>query len=126
MANVTGPTSKLPGHITKSPEGIMCDDHPDVLAVARLTGETDSFGSEEHDLCQSCYNEHKKHINDLSPGICDWCKSSAKHLKPRRDYKEGSHGRVYYVCQSCIDKELENLRDDDRWHDCDDGYYDSF
>lgn len=46
MAEVTGPTSYLPGHHCKLPPGTMCDEHPDRLAIARVQGETDSFGSE--------------------------------------------------------------------------------
>jgi hypothetical protein len=52
MADVTGPISTLPGSSHHDvPDGMMCDDHPDRPAVTRLQGETDSFGSEMHDLC---------------------------------------------------------------------------
>lgn len=40
----------------------MCDDHPDVPAVARVQGETDSFGCEMHDLCQACLDELRAEI----------------------------------------------------------------
>jgi hypothetical protein len=46
MGEVTGPISTLPGHSHQVPDGTVCDDHPDRPAVARIQGETDSFGAE--------------------------------------------------------------------------------
>ena len=46
MADVTGPISSLPGSGHSVPDGAMCDEHPDRPAVARVQGETDSFGCE--------------------------------------------------------------------------------
>src|SRR3954463_12051043 len=54
MADVTGPISTLPGTGHHLPDGTMCDQHPDRPAVARIQGETDSFGCEMNDLCQEC------------------------------------------------------------------------
>lgn len=102
MGDVTGPIRTLPGSLHKLPEGAVCDDHPDRPAVRRVQGETDSLGAELLDVCQECYNE----LIDmsLSIGPCDWCGATAE-LKPRRDFEEGSTGRVYDVCQNCIDKQ---------------------
>jgi hypothetical protein len=44
MSDVTGPISSLPGSTHAAPTAGMCDDHPDRPAVARVQGETDSFG----------------------------------------------------------------------------------
>lgn len=103
MANVTGPTSNLPGRRRKPPEGCMCDEHDTVPAVVRMTGETDSFGSEENDFCQLCLD--KFDADEPAPNNCDWCKVSAI-LSPTRDLGESSTGRVYYVCPACA---VENV-----------------
>lgn len=62
MGDVTGPVSTLPGAGHALPAGTMCDDHPDRPAVARIQGETDSFGSELWDLCEECRDEMQKAI----------------------------------------------------------------
>ncbi len=112
MSDVTGPISTLPGTVHRSPDGAMCDDHPTVRAAGRLQGETDSFGSEMHDLCQACLDEAKKHREDDRCGFCDWCKSEAKDLRDRRDYEEGMAGRVYRVCGACVRRENNRLNDE--------------
>lgn len=48
-------------------------------------------------------------------GTCDWCKKHADELKPRRDFEEGMNGRLYDVCQACIDKENKRLNEDDNY-----------
>jgi hypothetical protein len=103
----------------------MCDDHPDVLAVARVQGETDSFGSELMDLCQACVDEMNAYAatEDARSGCCDWCKSSATDLRNRRDADEGMSGPVYRVCGACVKRENdaahEELDYDDDWLDRD-------
>lgn len=119
MADVTGPISSLPGSLHKVPEGIMCDDHPDIPATIRVQGETDSFGSEMIDMCDKCYTDYKAEQKDLDlSGNCEWCKNEAPRLFHRRDYDEGLYGRVYLVCQPCITKQnqraLEEMED---WDD---------
>ena len=99
MADVTGPISSLPGARHALPDGTMCDDHPDRPAVARVQGETDSFGSEMHDLCSECLKEFR--LYGESGGRCDWCKQEVERIRAKRDYEEGLHGRVYYVCDPC-------------------------
>ena len=124
MADVTGPISSLPGSHHETPGGTMCDDHPDRPAVRRVQGETDSFGSEMHDMCQECYDEHKaereKYRAEAATGTCDWCKSHATDLRPRRDWEEGSCGRVYDVCGACVKREMDALEEELK----DSGYYD--
>lgn len=118
MADVTGPISSLPGSIHKHPSGAMCDEHPNVPAVARIQGETDSFGSEMHEMCNECLTKHKEYIAEARCGVCDWCKSSATDLRPRRDYDEGMSGRVYDVCGACIKAENARLNEErDEYYD---------
>lgn len=118
MAHVIGPTSSLPGTRHKLPAGTTCDDHPDRPAVARIQGETDSFGAELNDLCQECLDQFNSHQADARTGVCDWCSSPATDLTNRRDIDEGMTGRVYRVCGICrkaeserLDEELAEIRD---------------
>lgn len=120
MANVTGPTSKLPGDLCRLPAGTMCDEHPDVLAVVRMTGECDSWGSEEIDLCQACV-DHDKEMEEaekLIPKHCEWCKTESLTVRPTRDWEEGTSGPVYDLCSPCRQKNLQRAHDE--MDDCDD------
>ena len=120
-----GPVSTLPGSIRAVPVGTECDEHPGVLAVKRVQGETDSFGCEYMDMCQECYDKYKEEMRNVdNSGICDWCKKSADRVFNHRDIEEGSCGQVYQVCQACIDAEKKEwaeerdcLDDDDEWWD---------
>lgn len=105
MSEVTGPISTMPGTSHNLPNGTMCDYHPDVPAVARIQGETDSFGSELNDMCQECIDEQRKHRDEARSGRCDWCKEEATDLCTRRDFEEGPRGPIYQVCGVCIKKE---------------------
>ncbi len=108
MSEVSGPTSSMPGSSHNLPDGATCDEHPDRPAVRRIQGETDSFGAEYYDLCAECLEQHR---NRPPPaGDCDWCKKESEKLTPRRDSDEGSHGRVYLVCDPCIQRDIERLR----------------
>jgi hypothetical protein len=84
----------------------MCDDHPDRPATHRVQGETDSFGCELNDMCDECYATHKTAMaayrEEARTGECEWCKSLATDLRDRRDFEEGSCGRVYRVCGACV------------------------
>jgi hypothetical protein len=88
----------------------MCDEHPDRPAARRVQGETDSFGSEMHDLCAECVAEIRKHRQDARSGVCDWCHFEANDLRVARDYDEGMTGPVYDVCGSCVRKRDEEAR----------------
>jgi hypothetical protein len=115
MAQVTGPIGSLPGSRHKPPAGTRCDYHPERLAVARVQGETDSFGSEMEDVCEPCLKARRlaaKHAD--TSGQCDWCKSRVDKRFTCRDYEEGSSGPVYHVCQPCIDKRHARLVEEDR------------
>src|SRR5579862_9487643 len=106
MAEVTGPISTLPGHRRDVPEGTMCDCHPDRLAVARVQGETDSFGCEMIDMCEDCVAAYREECRtEDSSGTCDWCRQEAEKRFYRRDIDEGSFGPVYQVCRACVDKD---------------------
>lgn len=112
MSDVTGPISSLPGTRYAAPTGAMCDDHPDRPAAGRMQGETDSFGSEMHDLCQECLDESAAHAKEARSGRCDWCKSAATELLARRDWEEGSCGPVYQVCGACVQRENDRLNEE--------------
>ncbi len=104
-----GRVSTLPGSRAALPQGAMCDSHPEVQAVARMQGETDSFGCEYADLCAECLAEWKAHEVAARVGVCDWCNRAVDSLRPRRDFEEGMAGPVYQVCRECVQKENEYL-----------------
>lgn len=103
MADATGPINSFPGSAHALPDGTMCDHHPDVPAVARVQGETDSMGSEMHDLCRVCLDDLHAYRRSVEArtGPCDWCKSPSTDLCDARDYDEGMHGPVYWACGKC-------------------------
>ena len=112
MSEVTGPISTLPGASYALPEGTMCDNHPDRPAVARIQGETDSFGSEMWDCCEECRSELRAYHRspEARSGVCDWCHDEATDLRNRRDTDEGMYGRVYRVCGACAKRDDEALQ----------------
>ena len=101
MSDVTGPISSLPYSAHDTPQGAMCDEHPDRPAVVRIQGETDSFGCEMHDCCQECADAIRAERRTPQTGRCDWCKRDAPDLRAQRDYEEGMCGPVYQVCAPC-------------------------
>lgn len=125
MADTTGPISTLPGARHSVPSGTMCDEHPDRPATTCVQGETDSFGCELNDMCDECYAEYRKQMAETAAeraiGTCDWCNQPATDLRPRRDFEEGSSGRVYDVCGACVKRENDRLQaelaDDDEYWD---------
>jgi hypothetical protein len=123
MADVTGPISTLPGARYELPDGTVCDEHPDRAAVARIQGDTDSFGSELFDMCAECLAKYREEMKSEEPdGFCDWCRTDAK-LRPTRDYEEGMIGRVYYVCSPCYSKQQAAIRAElDQYDDWGDDY----
>lgn len=121
MAEVTGPISSLPGARHGVPDGTMCDEHPDRLAVARVQGETDSFGAELYDMCDECLRAHREEMSEPDIGTCQWCKAENVALRPARDYEEGCHGPVYSVCASCQKRQANELAAEaDRYGNWDD------
>lgn len=119
MSDVTGPISSLPGSAHALPEGTMCDEHPDRPAVARIQGETDSFGCEMNDCCQECVDEIREYSRsaEARTGRCEWCKNEATDLRDRRDPDEGMCGRVYRVCGACVRRQNERLAEEAREFD---------
>jgi hypothetical protein len=114
MGDVTGPISTLSGASHDVPDGMTCDEHPDRPAVARIQGETDSFGCEMIDMCQECLDADRAwrkspEAAEWRKGVCEWCKNPADDLRDARDYEEGSCGRVYRICGAC------KKRDNDYW-----------
>lgn len=114
MGDVTGPISTLSGTGHDVPDGMTCDQHPDRLAVARIQGETDSFGCEMIDMCQECLAADRAwrkspEADEWRKGVCEWCENPADDLRDARDYEEGNCGRVYRVCGACKKK------DNDYW-----------
>jgi hypothetical protein len=130
MADVTGPISTLPGAVSQPASTQMCDTHDDRPAYRRVQGETDSFGSEMHDMCEECYENYRKemeiHRAEAATGVCDWCKAHATDLRNRRDYDEGMSGPVYRVCGACArrDNEAAQAELDDYYDDDYDDYDD--
>lgn len=135
MADVTGPIRTLSGAVHDVPDGQKCDNHPRRKAVARVQGETDSFGCEMHDLCKECLDAERAWRNspeaaERRKGTCEWCKNPADDLRDRRDYEEGMCGRVYRVCGACVKRdneywEREAAASDDGWYG-DDDYDDDY
>lgn len=129
MADVTGPISTLSGAVHSVPDGQKCDEHPERDAVARVQGETDSFGCEMHDMCQECLDAERAWRNspeasEWRKGTCEWCKNPADDLRDRRDYEEGNCGRVYRVCGACVKKDNEYWAEEARLHDAYDDHWD--
>ena len=127
MADVTGrETTSLPGTGRAVPEGQTCDDCG-APATHRIQGETDSFGAEWADLCDSCYDKERERIrNEDRSGHCEWCKEFAPRLFNTRDtLDEGLHGPVYQVCKSCLKKQQDAI---DREYEMmvADGYFDEW
>lgn len=123
MADVRGPGG-LPGQSSCPPQGIQCDDCSEPATV-RVQGETDSFGSEQHDLCDACAKKMREECSDSS-GRCDWCKQDATERVWTRDYEEGLGGPVYHICRPCfqrqqdrINEDIDDWADDGSWDDCD-------
>ena len=123
MADTTGPISTLPGHGHSVPTGAKCDRHPDRDAVARIQGETDSFGCEMIDMCQACLDHERAYRKSDAAkaercGQCEWCKKQATDLRHARDYDEGMHGPVYRVCGACVKKQNDAAQAyNDDWDD---------
>lgn len=115
MADIShGPVSSMPygGHAL--PEGAMCDDHPDRKAVARIQGETDSFGCEYNDVCSECLKDIRNYRDsaEARTGVCEWCGKHATDLRDARDYDEGMAGRLYRVCGPCIKRRNEEAAEE--------------
>lgn len=104
-----GPVSSMPGSSHSFPEGAMCDRHADLPAVARIQGETDSFGCEYILMCDDCLSAFRAFQDQEREAekYCDWCRSMQKGVRPHRDMDEGSAGPLYNVCPKCIAKETE-------------------
>jgi hypothetical protein len=116
-----GRVSSMPGSSHSLPAGTKCDQHEDREAVARIQGETDSFGCEYCMMCQECLDQHRAYrAAELEKEKrCDWCGCMSKGVRSRRDFEEGMSGRLYDVCPACIDKEnkllAEELAENDRY-----------
>lgn len=120
MADIShGPVSTLPYSRHDLPSDTMCDEHPKRKAVARVQGETDSFGCEYNDLCEQCLKELRDYqmSAEARTGECDWCDEQATDLRDARDYDEGMSGRVYRVCGGCIKRRDAEAREEMRRYD---------
>lgn len=125
MADISnGPVSTMPGALVSLPDNTMCDIHSNRLAVARVQGETDSFGCEYNDCCQECLDEINRYAKEGRSGTCDWCHSYSSDLRDTRDYDEGFSGRIYQVCLPCrndlhksYEEEWDRMDDWDYYYD---------
>lgn len=97
----------LPGGRLAMPAGAVC--HCGVIAVARMQGETDSWGHEELDLCGS----HLAEMRAAEPevGRCEWCGHEALR-EATRDPGEGMSGPVYEVCPGCLARLARQVEED--------------
>ena len=121
MADISrGPVATMPGSSHALPPRAKCDQHPRRKAIARIQGETDSFGCEYNDVCQECLEEMRRYnaSAEARMGECDWCKKEATDLGNQRDFEEGMGGPVYRVCGSCRQRYREDLleEDGDDWY----------
>jgi hypothetical protein len=100
---------------------MMCDYHPDHPAVARIQGETDSFGCEMEDICQQCLDERRTYrcseagraeAAAARTGNCEWCREPATDLRDARDYDEGMYGRVYRICGGCQSRRDQRIAEE--------------
>lgn len=118
MAGVIGPSKYLPGQFIKAREGAVCDEHPDRPATYTMIGETDSFGSETHDMCDECkqhaISEKEKDVN--AEGLCEICHTMQKGVNEARDPSEGMYGPVYRMCPACKNKIINAFLDDDEYY----------
>jgi hypothetical protein len=111
MADISsGPVSSMPGSTHTLPAGALCDRHADRPAIARVQGETDSFGCEYLDVCQECKDEITAYhaSPEARTGCCDYCSKHATDLADWRDYDEGMAGPLYRVCGECRRKANEH------------------
>lgn len=108
-----GINMSLPGSIVRHDARLDGDDdsrecyqHGCTCAPTwRFTRESDAAGDEFEYYCDQHIEalRQAKATADTS-GVCQWCHSYYEQLSPRRDFEEGNHGPVYYVCQGCIRK----------------------
>lgn len=112
----SGPVSTMPGFSTFVDDGTVCDEHPTILAVRRVQGETDSFGCEYYYMCRECLDAYNKEMIRAKneEQFCDGCKSMQKDVSAIRDYDEGMSGPLYYRCQACRLKWIQ--RDIEDWY----------
>jgi hypothetical protein len=115
MAGVIGPNRYLPGQFIKAREGAVCDEHPDRPATYTMIGETDSFGSETHDMCDECrrdaVSEKERDVN--AEGLCEICHTMQKGVNESRDPSEGMYGPVYRMCPACKKRIIDDFLGED-------------
>lgn len=105
----------LPGQFASHTGTNTCDheDGCEALATQRMTGETDSMGSEYFYFCEHHADLERAALKSAdTSGQCDWCKQHAPRLSPHRDFEEGCNGRVYDVCAACLRAESERLSEE--------------
>lgn len=106
--------------------GLMCYVHHDRPATRRICTESDSFGSEYHNMCDECNEEHiaNKAAIDADPERWETCKCGNR--EPRmiqyRDMDEGMHGPVYEHCSVCHAKWNKRIEEEDAFFNNDDDY----
>ena len=103
MAATSGPVTTLPGSLHPVPKGVMCDKHPERIAITRIQGETDSMGAEYIDCCELCAETTRTAAAMSAVDVeCDGCHTPSSELKNYRDPDEGTTGRLYQLCPKCI------------------------
>lgn len=94
----------LPGktYALDTAEDYLCEhceeEGLEVQATHRVQGETDSFGCEWIYVC----DKHRIELRDQKTvDMCHRCHVETEVI-PTRDWEEGSHGPVYWVCAGCL------------------------
>ena len=98
----------LPGSTKRlTDSSYICDIHEDRPATYQVQGETDSFGCEYLYMCDGCYTAYRdERYETWAEQACQRC--GTKGVRPFRDYDEGMHGPVYYLCKKCISQSIQD------------------
>lgn len=120
----------LPGQsafIENDEWGNKCYAHPEILAVKRICTESDSFGSEFINFCQTCWDEYQQAKEDKKNNPDEWetckCGNREPDLISYRDPDEGMHGPVYHHCSVCHEKWNQHLEREWAMDNDDDDHY---
>ena len=120
----------LPGQsvgVSDDEWGTKCYSHPDVEATHRICVESDSFGSEYANLCDVCWEERNKAIEEQKNDPEQWEQCKCGNREPRlisyRDMDEGMHGPVYEHCSVCHAKMNARIAAEEEYYNDDEDYY---
>lgn len=123
--------ASLPGQFVSVQDdewGTKCYTHPERDATHRICTESDSFGSEYHNMCDECHEDYKKAKAEREADPEQWETCKCGNREPRlisyRDMDEGMHGPVYEHCSVCHEKWNKRIAEEEAFYDQDDDYDD--